>query len=366
MTAEKIRSLSLQNKPYLISLQALRAIAFLGVFISHCDILDLGKWGVSVFFVLSGFVLTYNYYNRDINFSFKNSILFSLKRIAKLYPLHILTLIATLYLIQELFTVFQNTSVFKNVIFNILLIQAWVPQSSVYWSLNGVAWYLSVCLFIYMLFPLIITIIRKYNKTFTALFSIFIIFSIQFVFAFLTQYVNVSSDVSNNFYQWATYISPIFRLGDFAIGCNLGYLFLRKSHSIKTFTATLLECLVIILIVVSQFIFNERITFLGMPWCRYTVLYLPSTILLIYLFALNKGSISKILTNRILIFIGNISAYTFLIHQICIRYINKFFPMLNKWVLFFVALAATILLSFIYQQIENCVKCKLQRLLKKT
>lgn len=40
------------------SLQALRAIAFLGVFAFHTNIRffsSLGRWGVSVFFILSGF-----------------------------------------------------------------------------------------------------------------------------------------------------------------------------------------------------------------------------------------------------------------------------------------------------------------------
>lgn len=364
MLAEKTQSVTLQNKPCLLSLQSLRAIAFSGVFISHCDILDLGKWGVSIFFVLSGFVMVYNYYDRDIKCSLKNSLLFALKRIAKLYPLHILTLIATLFLTEELSMVFQNPSVFKKVILNILLIQSWFPQASVYWSLNGVAWYLSVCLFIYTLFPLIITLIKKYNKPLTALFSILIIFSIQFVLSFLTQYVHVST----NFCQWATYIFPLFRLGDFAIGCHLGYLFLQKRYSIKTFTATLSECLVVVLIIFSQFIFNGHITFSGTAWYRYTVLYLPSTIPLIYLFALNQGVISKILTNKVLIFIGNISAYAFLIHQVCIRYIDKFSPTYgyiaeNIWVRFFVAFAATILLSVLYRQTEHYIKRKLKKLL---
>lgn len=36
------------------SLQSLRAIAFLGIFISHCGIGQFGSAGVSIFFTLSG------------------------------------------------------------------------------------------------------------------------------------------------------------------------------------------------------------------------------------------------------------------------------------------------------------------------
>lgn len=48
------------------SLQAVRALAFLGIFLSHTGIKyfgTTGTWGVSVFFVLSGFLMVYNYTN---------------------------------------------------------------------------------------------------------------------------------------------------------------------------------------------------------------------------------------------------------------------------------------------------------------
>lgn len=45
------------------SLQGLRAVAFIFILISHCGINfgGFGEWGVSVFFILSGFLMSYNY-----------------------------------------------------------------------------------------------------------------------------------------------------------------------------------------------------------------------------------------------------------------------------------------------------------------
>lgn len=55
-------------KNRITTLQVVRALAFFGVFTSHTNIkcfLSGGVWGVSVFFVLSGFLMVYSYYDSD-------------------------------------------------------------------------------------------------------------------------------------------------------------------------------------------------------------------------------------------------------------------------------------------------------------
>ena len=57
---EKITELQNTKQNQLKSLQGVRALAFAGIFSSHCGCSDLGAWGVSVFFILSGFLMVYN------------------------------------------------------------------------------------------------------------------------------------------------------------------------------------------------------------------------------------------------------------------------------------------------------------------
>lgn len=49
------------------SIQSLRACAFLTVFILHLEGATIGVWGVSVFFILSGFIMFYAYRNRNLD-----------------------------------------------------------------------------------------------------------------------------------------------------------------------------------------------------------------------------------------------------------------------------------------------------------
>lgn len=85
------------NSSFLTNLQALRAIAFCSVMLSHTGLAffrGVGAWGVSVFFVLSGFVLVYSYYekNRLAPCSIGNNLFFCLFKIKKTvsaaYPVH--------------------------------------------------------------------------------------------------------------------------------------------------------------------------------------------------------------------------------------------------------------------------------------
>jgi len=48
---------------------------------------------------------------------------------------------------------------------NITLLQTWFPYAPINVSLNGVAWYLSVTLFLYFMFPYIARLIRGEGDT---------------------------------------------------------------------------------------------------------------------------------------------------------------------------------------------------------
>lgn len=85
------------------SLQVVRALGFLGVFIAHCGVthVETGPWGVSLFFVLSGFVMVYTYYDRELPASWIQCIKFSAEKIRRLYPLHILMVFFALIIPQN-------------------------------------------------------------------------------------------------------------------------------------------------------------------------------------------------------------------------------------------------------------------------
>ena len=82
-------------KPRLEKLDVLRACACIGAFTFHSYISNLGFWAVSIFIMLSGFLLTYNGLDRSESFpaDVRGCAVYALKKIKPLYPLYFATLL---------------------------------------------------------------------------------------------------------------------------------------------------------------------------------------------------------------------------------------------------------------------------------
>ena len=348
------------------SLQGLRAIAFLAIFISHARLKNfgaLGAWGVSVFFVLSGFLMIYNYLPKQI--ITKSAICFSWSKIKKLYPLHIFMMLSVA--IPLLMKVFSGEESLKkwtiDILLHAFLIQIWVPNSEYYATLNGPSWFLSACVFLYFCFPTILKRFRnqKNNNVYIAMVW-FVLGQLAFSgIAFL--FGNRESAVFTM--QWITYYFPLARLMDFLIGCCLGYLFLNKEECEQNdfLKNSVQEIILLILIAISFLIYWKRYSILGQEYLRYTVLFTLTTIPLIWLVACGKGLFSKVIEKPFWVRIGNISAYTFLIHEVVIRYctaiMNKLIDNPNEYIIATISLVMTFVAAKVWKELQQTVvRCK--------
>lgn len=306
------------------SVQGLRAVAFLAIFMSHSRLFGLGflgAWGVSIFFVLSGFLMVYSYDSRK-DYVFPPSFRFAWEKIRKLYPLHILTMIACVcYSILDEGRISLDLPIVT--LLHTLLLQIWIPDSAYYETLNGVAWYLCVCAFTYFCFPFImkrIRIIRKISELYILAASIL---AFQVLISIIAHYVGTESKSGILTMQWITYYFPISRLADFLIGCCMGLFFVRSHHKMAcgNSSAFILQLVIPVVLVGCFWIYHSGTTILGLENVKYTLLFLPTTCFIVYLTALDGTLYSRILTNRILIKIGNLSPYAFLIHAVVIKYL---------------------------------------------
>lgn len=352
------------------SLQVLRAIAFLGIFSSHCGITSLGTWGASVFFILSGFLMTYRYFDRQLSISPFSAVRFSLGKIGKLYELHIITMLADL-MIPVFFlgkSLSHEVSANAKVLLeNIFLVQAWDGKE--YFSMNAVAWFLSCCVFMYFVFPYIIRLVRKCRSVGMAMISMIAVYIIQIIISNWAKTWNVPSSISDNFVKWLCYICPAFRLGDFVIGALLGTIYIqvqkkekkeialqkKKSDAREKLFCTTPEILAIILFVFTQLIYTREIT-MPVNWINYySCLFIPSSVFLIWVFSRQRGAITKALNNKALVSLGGISAYAYLIHQVVIHYsehtyMSLFDTKIPVFVKIQVSIIFTILLSKKYSE----------------
>src|SRR6185295_2799818 len=101
--------------------------------------------GVSFFFVLSGFIISYAYPKLDS----KNEIFkFLAARIARIWPAHFVALLLIVGLFQM--------PLDRTFVANALLLHGWVPSRPWYFSYNAPSWSISTELFFYISFPVLI------------------------------------------------------------------------------------------------------------------------------------------------------------------------------------------------------------------
>jgi peptidoglycan/LPS O-acetylase OafA/YrhL len=155
------------------SLTGMRAVAAAMVFVFHTTqpqitpftgrtAADAGRWftyfgpiGVSFFFILSGFVLTWSFRANDTPGRFYR------RRLLRIYPNHLVTFAAALLLFASA-GVMTGTKATETRIWlpNVLLLHAWSPHLDVQLGVNPPSWSLSCEALFYLCFPLLFALVR--------------------------------------------------------------------------------------------------------------------------------------------------------------------------------------------------------------
>lgn len=241
------------------SLTSLRGIFILFIFFHHC--LDLysggGSMAVAFFFVLGGFSMTLGYKEKvlSIGFSYRQ---FITRRCIKFYPLHWLCLLAALPFALITFNVRQIPLFFVNA----SLFQSWIPIKNVYFSFNGVSWYLSDTLFFALVFPVVIKWIVRASTRGRILIALFIV----------SLYVSAALLVPQNLHHAILYINPCIRLTDFIFGIYIALLFLwLREKPAKWWNGTIVSQLLVfsfiaLLVVESCILSDEAILIAPVYW----------------------------------------------------------------------------------------------------
>jgi peptidoglycan/LPS O-acetylase OafA/YrhL len=332
-------------------LTSFRFVAALLIFLHHCGFLmgypsfrtiiewylRIGRFGVAFFFILSGFILTYNYHKIFDTLNRNNFAWFYLNRIARIYPLHLLTFIVAVPLSSPLFLNNPFETILK-AIANVMLLQSFIPNSDYYFSFNHVSWSLSNEMFFYALFPVILwALLRKRLNVRNLLAgSVLIYLALLFI-----EIVNL--DARPN--EWLFYIFPVARLVEFILGVMLGLIFIQCNDKIRWSAKvfTVLELLSIILLLAAVYCFaNVHQTL------RYSVVFLPFISFLIYVFAHQLGHVSKWLSNKLFVYLGEISFSFYMIHQVVIFYLSLS-PMLDHY--YISKAVAALAISLLYSAI---------------
>jgi len=313
------------NNQLINSLTGLRAIAAAMVVFGH--ILDKkvlgGFWwlkygwtGVSVFFVLSGFLFTILYLDKFTK-GVKNLKTFYLKRIFRIYPVYLFVIIFT-YITS--YGDYDNWNYFAHLTF--------LHGFTIYHrgTMNGPMWTLGVEAMFYAVIPILLYWIGNiYNflkvNTYSKLFIIFLILwligqsgyeMVRFILEINYYFFNLDWD---NGYYTGTLFGKFL---EFGAGIWAGFLFLKIPQSKLFNNAIISNALFFIGMALMFAAFIHLEESFRMPKTSLQSIFFNSLLrwgpMLIIISLVGNSVFNKIFSSRILVYLGEISFSLYLIH----------------------------------------------------
>ena len=299
-----------------------------------------GVQAVAYFFVLSGYVAALSEKNKVS--SIKECFAIVKKRYIQFARYHMPFLIICLPLMIK--SIIRET-VFYMCCFlaNVFLIQSWFIDEAIVLSFNGVAWFLSTSLFLCLLTPVLETIDKKLKSIHLRIGVIVLMF---------IGAVIITLCVHSNETVWL-YSFPPTRIFDYACGFFCGKIFLaNRNKTWSVYMATVIEgilCLLFVCLLVINIGLPENI--------RRFVIYMPTALMSVYVFGKNTGYISKLMSCKSMVKMGDKTLYYMVCHQIVLRYIYQIYKRLpwdgifTKYVCVIIALIITLISEPVYQYI---------------
>lgn len=150
------------KKPQLPALTGIRTLLAFNIVLFHFTppylgplrpMVENGFIFVNVFFLISGFVLTYNYSDRAATLVKRD---FWMARFSRLYPVYLLVLLISLKMVQIEWQARPHGEFWAGLILTPLLMQGLSPALATFW--NTVAWTLSCEVAFYAVFPWLIRV----------------------------------------------------------------------------------------------------------------------------------------------------------------------------------------------------------------
>jgi peptidoglycan/LPS O-acetylase OafA/YrhL len=169
----------------------------------------LGVEGVSFFFILSGFVLTWSHSSRNLR-------QYARRRFARVYPVYLLAVLCGLAVFAFYERVDATVLIPSQSLGQTLqlatMTQMWLP-GHLYSGVDGPTWTLSIEFFFYLCFPLLILGAVRLSRTQRRLLAVALIVGELIGYTALQHHTSLAPMT-----YWLTYVMPPLRMVEFFLG----------------------------------------------------------------------------------------------------------------------------------------------------
>lgn len=270
-------------------------------------IFGYGFTGVSFFFILSGFVLTWS--QREVVRPGR----FYWNRFARIWPLHVLTMVLAIWAPPLPTSLGADGA---SLPFVLTLTQAWIPASPYLNAFNGVSWSLSCEAFFYLVFPILF---NKMSLTLRPRLVLVLVPASLLVLGF-----SLSAVASVSAADFLLGTLPLYRLGEFVLGMCLARLMAQGWR--PRFTLFHASAALALL---TAGLFIASIAFNGMsrpiPVIFANIVMIPGFLMLIAASAASDlAGKATVLTSPVLVRLGQWSYALYLVHELVIKVVRPF------------------------------------------
>jgi len=302
-------------------------------------IVKSGFMGVSFFFLLSGFIMVYNYVPKADGL---NKAKYWWVRVARIYPIYFVAMLISLPgFLKSLEGGISAAA--PHLLTRFTAIHAWIPSHIDGW--NTPSWSLSCEAFFYLIFPFLVPWFAKMNLK-----SAQMVFAGCALLALLGPLLSViwGLDSKSPTYYFL-YYSPLFHTPQFLAGAALGRIYMHAPAPTRQ-TGTLAAAFG--LLVVLMFAFYGQAIFV-----QCGVMLAPFA-MLIWALAKGSGSLNNFLSHPKMHLLGDASYSLYILHAPVFAYLSLVLPALKKdppiWMVAGIYLPLVVVISLLaFQFIEK-------------
>jgi peptidoglycan/LPS O-acetylase OafA/YrhL len=275
-------------------------------------VLNCGAQGVDLFFILSGFVLTWNYLDRmGDSWSIRATLHFLWLRLARVWPVYLVTLhLAALWILFTLYVGHEPSQVADQLnavsyVRQVLLMQLWFQPFFDGTSWDGPAWSISAEWLAYLLFGVLVLVVFRVARATRVRGLLWLAFAASLPPTLLLL-------ATGQFYtpwSWLPRIVMQFIAG--ALACAAVrklQLSDRARHGAGYLSVVLLVAIVGILYLLDA----HRIAKIYDSSGFVDVLFVPLVVTL----AIGFGTLPRLLSTRIMVYCGHISFSLYMVHEL--------------------------------------------------
>ncbi|MDT5334622.1 MAG: hypothetical protein QOD90_127 [Mycobacterium sp.] len=276
-------------------------------------ILDCGAQGVDLFFILSGFVLTWNYLDRmGDTWSTKATMHFLWLRLARVWPLYLVTMhLAALWIIFTLnvgdFPSPEASSLTAiSYLRQLVMVQLWFQPFFDFSSWDGPAWSISAEWLAYLLFGLLVLVIFRINRATRARGLLVLSFA-----ATLPPVLLLVASGGQFYTPWSWLPRIVLQFTAGALACA-AVRKLRPSDRSRRGYGYLSVVLLAVIVGALYWFDGHPIPAIRDDFGLVDVLFMPLVVAL----ALGAGTLPALLSTRLLVYGGQVSFGLYMVHEL--------------------------------------------------